>query len=145
VYGDGKNVRDWLYVGDHVRALEAVLERGRPGETYNVGANQERTTFEVVESVCRFLESMVPREGSAYRDLIRLVPDRPGHDRRYALDAGKLKRELGWQPSQSFEDGLASTVRWYLDRREWCERASWSGYGRQRLGIISSAAGGKAG
>jgi dTDP-glucose 4,6-dehydratase len=137
VYGDGKNVRDWIFVADHVRALMQVLVRGRPGETYGISANQERTTLEVVDAVCDILDELVPRTRGSYRELVALVPDRPGHDRRYAVDAAKSKNQLGWRPSESFESGLGRTVRWYLDHREWCERASWSGYRRERLGLVS--------
>ncbi len=117
VYGDGGNVRDWLYVGDHCAAIRAVLERGRPGETYNVGGNAERTNLEVVETMCRILDEQRP--GRDYRGQIAFVKDRPGHDRRYAIDAAKIQRELGWAPSETFETGLARTVRWYLDNDAW--------------------------
>jgi dTDP-glucose 4,6-dehydratase len=121
VYGDGRNVRDWLYVVDHCDAILAVLARGRTGETYNVGGNSERRNIEVVQAVCDLLDARVgPLPGGApRRTLIRFVKDRPGHDRRYAIDASKIRAELGWQPAVSFEQGLALTVDWYLAHREW--------------------------
>jgi len=118
VYGDGRQVRDWLYVSDHCEAIRVVLERGRPGETYNIGGNSERRNLEVVHALCDTLQASKPRGGS-YRDLVRFVTDRPGHDRRYAIDATKIRRELGWQPRETFESGLARTVRWYLENAEW--------------------------
>ncbi len=117
VYGDGGNVRDWLYVGDHCAAIRAVLDRGRPGETYNVGGNAERTNLEVVETLCRILGEQRP--GRDYRGQIAFVKDRPGHDRRYAIDAAKIQRELGWAPRETFETGLGRTVRWYLENDAW--------------------------
>jgi dTDP-glucose 4,6-dehydratase len=117
VYGDGKNVRDWLYVGDHCAAIRAVLERGRPGETYNVGGDQETANIEVVRALCRIVGELRP--GRDYARQISFVKDRPGHDRRYAIDAAKIRRELGWRPKESFESGLARTVRWYLDNEAW--------------------------
>jgi dTDP-glucose 4,6-dehydratase len=118
VYGDGRQVRDWLYVGDHCEALRLVLARGRPGETYNVGGDSERRNLEVVHALCDALQAVRPRAGG-YRDLVAFVADRPGHDRRYAIDAGKIRGELGWRPRESFESGLARTVRWYLEHAEW--------------------------
>jgi dTDP-glucose 4,6-dehydratase len=117
VYGDGGNVRDWLYVGDHCAAIRAALERGRPGETYNVGGNAERTNLDVVETLCRILGEQRP--GHDFRRQITFVKDRPGHDRRYAIDAAKISRELGWTPHETFETGLERTVRWYLDNNAW--------------------------
>jgi len=117
VYGDGQNVRDWLYVGDHCAAIRTVLEKGRPGETYNVGGNAETTNLEVVRTLCRILSDVRP--GSDYAKQIAFVKDRPGHDRRYAIDASKIRRELGWAPRESFPSGLARTVRWYLDNEAW--------------------------
>jgi len=117
VYGDGSNVRDWLYVGDHCAAIRTVLERGRPGETYNIGGKAERTNVDVVRTLCRILTELKP--GRDYASQITFVRDRPGHDRRYAIDAGKITRELAWKPRESFESGLARTVRWYLDNGEW--------------------------
>ena len=117
VYGDGGNVRDWLFVGDHCAAIRVVLERGRPGETYNVGGSAERTNLEVVETLCRILGEQKP--GRDYRKQIAFVKDRPGHDRRYAIDATKIGRELGWAPRETFDSGLAATVRWYLENSAW--------------------------
>jgi dTDP-glucose 4,6-dehydratase len=131
VYGDGRQVRDWLYVADHCEAIRVVLERGRPGETYNIGGNSERRNLEVVHALCDTLQGLRRRDGS-YRDLIRFVTDRPGHDRRYAIDATKIRRELGWQPRETFESGLARTVRWYLEHAEWVAQVK-SGEYRQWL------------
>src|SRR5215831_6055068 len=117
VYGDGGNIRDWLYVGDHCAAIRAVLERGRLGETYNVGGNAEKNNLEVVRTLCRILAKLKP--GRDYEALITFVKDRPGHDRRYAIDAAKIRSELGWMPRESFESGLERTVRWYLDNSAW--------------------------
>jgi dTDP-glucose 4,6-dehydratase len=117
VYGDGKNVRDWLYVGDHCAALRAVLGRGRPGETYNVGGNAEMTNVDVVREICAVLQR--ERPGPDYAALVTYVKDRPGHDRRYAIDATKIRRELGWAPAETFASGLARTIRWYLDHGDW--------------------------
>ena len=120
VYGDGMNVRDWLYVGDHCAALNVVLQRGRVGETYNIGGNCEQTNLSVVQTVCRVLDERMPRPGGArYEELISYVTDRPGHDRRYAIDSRKLQRELGWSPRESFASGMSKTVQWYLSHREW--------------------------
>jgi dTDP-glucose 4,6-dehydratase len=118
VYGDGRQVRDWLYVSDHCEAIRVALERGRPGETYNIGGSSERRNLEVVHALCDSLQAIRPRAGG-YRPLIQFVTDRPGHDRRYAIDATKIGRELGWSPRESFESGLAKTVRWYLDNAAW--------------------------
>ena len=118
VYGDGRQVRDWLYVRDHCAAIRLVLARGRPGETYNVGGNAERRNIDVVHAICDALQSVRPRDGG-YRALITPVADRPGHDRRYAIDAGKIRRELGWSPAETFATGLAKTVRWYLENARW--------------------------
>ncbi|CAA9428580.1 dTDP-glucose 4,6-dehydratase [uncultured Rubrobacteraceae bacterium] len=133
VYGDGQQVRDWLYVEDHCRAILAVLRRGRPGETYNVGGHNERTNLEVVKTICALLDELVP--GSPHESLITFVADRPGHDRRYAIDAGKIERELGWRPEETLETGMEKTVRWYLENRGWCEAALSRGYRRERLGL----------
>jgi dTDP-glucose 4,6-dehydratase len=118
VYGDGRQVRDWLYVGDHCEAIRVALAKGRPGETYNIGGNSEKRNIEVVNTLCDALQAIRPRDGG-YRALIRFVTDRPGHDRRYAIDATKVRNELGWTPRETFESGLARTVRWYLDNAEW--------------------------
>jgi dTDP-glucose 4,6-dehydratase len=119
VYGQGLNVRDWLFVDDHAQALTLVLERGRVGETYNIGGDAERRNIDVVGTICDALDRLRP--GRAHRDLVTFVADRPGHDFRYAIDFGKLARELGWSPRHSFEQGLATTVSWYLDNRAWWE------------------------
>ncbi|MDQ3271520.1 MAG: dTDP-glucose 4,6-dehydratase, partial [Pseudomonadota bacterium] len=119
VYGDGLHIRDWLYVGDHCRAIECVLESGTPGESYNVGASSEKTNIDVVESVCALLDELRPRAQGSYREQIAFVQDRPGHDRRYAIAARKLMMELGWKPAETFETGLRKTVQWYLDHPDW--------------------------
>jgi dTDP-glucose 4,6-dehydratase len=120
VYGQGLNVRDWLHVGDHVRALRRVFESGRPGETYAIGGNAERRNIDVVNTICATLDRLVPRgAGAAYASQITFVQDRPGHDQRYAIDATKIRAELGWEPAVSFEAGIEETVRWYLDNRDW--------------------------
>jgi dTDP-glucose 4,6-dehydratase len=134
VYGDGKNIRDWLYVEDHARALVTIAETGRLGESYNVGGWNERTNIEVVEAICRLVDDMAPRLHTSRTALVTYVSDRPGHDRRYAIDASKIKRELGWMPRESFETGLAKTVRWYLDNAEWWQRIRSGVYRGERLG-----------
>jgi dTDP-glucose 4,6-dehydratase len=127
VYGDGAHVRDWLYVEDHCSAIRAVLERGQIGETYNIGGNSERTNIEVVRTICDLVDEMAPGSGSR-RDLITFVQDRPGHDRRYAIDASKIAREIGWSPAERFETGLRKTVRWYLEHRDWIESVRSGAY-----------------
>jgi len=135
VYGDGRNVRDWLYVGDHCAAIRRVLEAGRVGETYNVGGNAERENIEVVKTICALLDERRPLVGGRPREsLITFVKDRPGHDRRYAIDSGKLQRELGWRPMQTFESGIAHTVDWYLDHQRWVQRVLDGSYRMERLG-----------
>ena len=119
VYGDGKNIRDWLYVEDHAKALSLVLERGIVGETYNVGGRNERTNLHVVERICDLLDEISPSPNGPHRNLISFVTDRPGHDRRYAIDASKLERELGWRAEENFETGIRKTVRWYVDHQPW--------------------------
>src|SRR5438270_7723011 len=118
VYGDGRNVRDWLYVGDHCEAIRLVLARGRVGETYNIGGETERANIDLVRTVCALLDRLRPRGKGSYSELITLVKDRPGHDRRYAMNIGQIRRELGWRPRESFESGLEKTVRWYIDNVE---------------------------
>jgi dTDP-glucose 4,6-dehydratase len=136
IYGKGENVRDWLFVEDHARALRTVLERGVPGETYNIGGHNERTNLEVVRAICGLLDEMRPGSPHAPHDrLIAFVADRPGHDRRYAIDAGKIARELGWGPAETFETGLRRTVAWYLDNRDWCRDVQSGGYLQERLGL----------
>lgn len=135
VYGDGRNVRDWLYVGDHCSAIRAVLERGRVGEVYNVGGDAERENIVVVKTICALLDARRPlADGRARESLITFVKDRPGHDRRYAIDADKLKSELGWSPSLSFEEGIARTVDWYLDHQDWVSRVLDGSYRLERIG-----------
>ncbi|MGA6971727.1 MAG: dTDP-glucose 4,6-dehydratase [Candidatus Binatus sp.] len=149
IYGDGKNIRDWLFVGDHCEALLTILARGRVGEKYNVGGRNERTNLEVVSEVCAALEEVLPAETNealaakgckSYRDLITLVPDRPGHDRRYAIDCSRIERELGWTARISFEMGLRVTVRWYLLNGNWCQAVQRGHYDGRRLGLSAARA-----
>jgi dTDP-glucose 4,6-dehydratase len=135
VYGDGQNVRDWLYVEDHAKALTMVLERGRIGETYNVGGRNERTNLHVVRMICDLLDRLEPSSKGSRLQLISFVADRPGHDRRYAIDAAKLERELGWRPGENFESGIEKTVKWYLDDRSWWQTILTRGYNAARLGM----------
>lgn len=139
VYGAGANVRDWLFVDDHARALELIATRGVPGESYNVGGGAERSNLVVVEAICDVLDRAKPRGRGSYRELIQFVADRPGHDRRYAIDASKIRRELGWQPSETFESGLARTVRWYLDNDWWWKPIRAGRYAGERLGSPAAA------
>jgi dTDP-glucose 4,6-dehydratase len=134
VYGDGQNIRDWLYVEDHARALALVVERGRVGETYNVGGRNERTNIQVVTMICDLLDRMEASPHGSRQRLITFVPDRPGHDRRYAIDASKVERELGWRATETFETGLEKTVRWYLDNRPWWQAILDHGYQANRIG-----------
>ncbi|MGI8560092.1 MAG: dTDP-glucose 4,6-dehydratase [Luteimonas sp.] len=135
IYGDGRNVRDWLYVGDHCVAIRAVLERGRVGETYNVGGDAERENITVVETLCRLLDERRPRDDGKPRfSQVTYVADRPGHDRRYAIDAGKVQDELGWRPAHSFEQGMADTVDWYLRNEDWVDRVLDGSYRLERIG-----------
>jgi dTDP-glucose 4,6-dehydratase len=145
IYGDGLNVRDWIYVLDHCEGILAVLERGRPGESYNIGGDSERTNIEVVDAICNALECSLPaarnerlndRGVSDYRDLKIFVDDRKGHDRRYAIDGSKMQDELGWRPGRGFDEGMEATVRWYLQHRDWCEAVQRkAAYNRERLGL----------
>ncbi|MFT3966660.1 MAG: dTDP-glucose 4,6-dehydratase [Sphingobium sp.] len=136
VYGDGSNVRDWLFVEDHARALRTVFEKGAPGETYNVGGNSERRNIDVVTVICHALNTLRPREdGECYTKQISFVPDRPGHDHRYAIDAGKIKAELDWEPQVTFEQGIDLTVRWYLDNEDWWRAILDKRYNTGRLGL----------
>lgn len=129
VYGDGKQVRDWLYVGDHVSGIRRVLEKGRVGETYNIGGWNERQNIEVVREICSKLDQLQPREdGKPYADQITYVADRPGHDRRYAIDATKMEQELGWRPAETFETGLKKTIKWYLDNQDWVQNVQNGAY-----------------
>jgi dTDP-glucose 4,6-dehydratase len=135
VYGKGDNVRDWLYVEDHVRALQAVFERGKPNESYIVGGRSERTNLQVVHTICDILDKIMPKASSkSYREQITFVSDRPGHDFRYAIDASKLERELGWKALESFDSGMEKTVKWYLENREWWEAILSGEYRGERLG-----------
>lgn len=144
IYGNGQQIRDWLYVEDHCEGLWRVLHQGRPGEKYNLGGNTERTNIETVDTVCRLLEAfrpaaqnqkLVEREMTQYSQLKHFVSDRPGHDRRYAINAEKIQKELGWVPQCHFEEGLRKTISWYLDHRDWCETVMADNYGRERLGL----------
>lgn len=137
VYGDGSNVRDWLYVEDHARALGLILARGRPGENYNIGGRNERRNIDVVRQICSCMDRLRPIENS-HHDLIRFVPDRPGHDRRYAIDATKLESELAWQAQETFETGIEKTVQWYLDRADWWSPLRRRVYSGERLGLLKA-------
>jgi dTDP-glucose 4,6-dehydratase len=131
IYGDGQQVRDWLFVKDHCAAIRAVLQSGRVGQTYNIGGRTEKTNLEVVTAVCALLDELRPRsDGCGYAQQIAFVTDRPGHDRRYAVNAGKIERELGWAPRETFETGLRKTVQWYLDNAAWVQQVTRNGYQR---------------
>jgi len=134
IYGDGGNVRDWLHVEDHCSGILVALAKGRVGEKYNVGGGNERTNLQIVDLICDTLDEARPRSGG-YRSLKTFVPDRPGHDRRYAIDATKIRSELGWRPKHTFETGLRATIQWYLDNRDWCAAVQAGKYERQRLGL----------
>ncbi|TWC41536.1 dTDP-glucose 4,6-dehydratase [Pseudomonas sp. SJZ079] len=146
VYGNGQQVRDWLYVEDHARALLKVVSEGRVGETYNIGGHNEQKNLHVVESICALLDELAPRQADrgaaagsqagSYKELITFVQDRPGHDQRYAIDAGKIERELGWKPEETFASGLRKTVNWYLANLDWCRRVQDGSYQRERLGAL---------
>jgi len=133
IYGNGDQIRDWLYVEDHARALYKVVTEGKVGETYNIGGHNEKQNIEVVHTICDILQQLRPKDGS-YRDQITFVQDRPGHDRRYAIDARKIQQELGWAPEETFESGIRKTVEWYLNNTEWCQRVQDGSYQRERLG-----------
>jgi len=136
IYGDGLNVRDWLYVRDHCEAITAVLQNGRIGETYNIGGLNEQPNLRIVDTICELLDKCSPRvDGKSYKEQKRFVKDRPGHDRRYAIDCSKLMRELGWKPRESWASGMRKTVQWYLDNSNWCAEITTRTYQRQRLGI----------
>lgn len=142
VYGDGSQIRDWLFVEDHARALFKVVSEGKVGETYNIGGHNEQKNIEVVRGICALLEELAPNKPAGlarYEDLITFVKDRPGHDLRYAIDAGKIERELGWVPQETFQTGLRKTVRWYLNNLEWCRRVQDGSYQRERLGALENA------
>jgi dTDP-glucose 4,6-dehydratase len=135
IYGKGDNIRDWLYVDDHAKALYRVLEAGIPGEKYNVGGNNEKTNLQVVQTICDVLDELHPAEsGKSYRDLITFVADRPGHDQRYAIDSSKLQNKLNWNPEHTFESGIRDTVQWYLDNEWWWQPIRKAKYNGNRLG-----------
>jgi dTDP-glucose 4,6-dehydratase len=137
VFGQGLQIRDWLYVEDHARALYKVATCGAPGETYNIGGNNEKKNIEVVRTICALLDELRPRQdGKSYAEQIVFVSDRPGHDMRYAIDASKIKRELAWQPQETFESGIRKTVLWYLEHKDsWCARVLSGDYRMERLGL----------
>ena len=128
IYGDGLNIRDWLYVGDHCSAIRCVLENGQVGETYNVGGHNERNNITIVKTICQILDELVPHHEGPYSDLITFVKDRPGHDRRYAIDSTKLQAHLGWKPEENFETGIRKTIQWYLSHQEWMENVKSGQY-----------------
>ena len=140
IYGDGSNIRDWLYVEDHAAALLLVVKKGQVGRSYNIGGENERTNLELVQSICAILDRLQPRAGGAYADLITFVTDRPGHDARYAIDPGRIREELGWRPSVTVEEGLERTVRWYLENDEWWRPLLHRHGVGQRLGTAKGAA-----
>jgi dTDP-glucose 4,6-dehydratase len=144
IYGDGGNVRDWLYVEDHCAGILTVLERGEVGGKYNIGGSNERTNLQVVDRLCEVLDALHPAPSNpllkskgiqSYAALKSFVRDRPGHDRRYAIDAAKIRRELGWVPEHGFDTGIERTVRWYLEHLDWCASVQAGSYGRERLGV----------
>jgi dTDP-glucose 4,6-dehydratase len=136
VYGKGENVRDWLFVDDHAEALLTVFEKGKVGQTYNIGGNNEKKNIDVVKTICVLLDEMRPRtEGHKYEELITYVKDRPGHDLRYAIDANKIMRDLGWMPRETFESGIRKTLTWYLENHTWCQHVQDGSYRRERLGL----------
>lgn len=137
IYGDGQQIRDWLYVEDHARALLQVMTEAAAGETYNIGGHNEKTNLEVVQTICAHLDSARPRTSGNYADLITYVDDRPGHDRRYAIDASKIAKDLGWTPEESFDTGIAKTVDWYLNNPDWSSEVQQDNYQGQRLGLAS--------
>ena len=139
VYGKGENVRDWLFVEDHATALLAVMQKGRIGESYNIGGNAEARNIDIVRNICALMDEMVP-EAAPHDRLIRFVTDRPGHDFRYAIDAGKIRAELGWTPSVTLDEGLRRTVRWYLDNRDWWQAIQAGGHSLERLGLSRATA-----
>lgn len=138
VYGNGQQIRDWLFVEDHARALYKVVTEGVVGETYNIGGHNEKQNIEVVKTICKILDELKPQaNGQAYESLITFVKDRPGHDLRYAIDATKIQNELGWSPTETFETGISKTVQWYLNNLDWCHRVQDGSYQRERLGVNS--------
>ena len=142
IYGKGDQIRDWLHVEDHARALRLVLDKGVPGEVYNIGGHNEKQNIEVVKTICAILDELVPERPNGiakYEELITYVTDRPGHDQRYAIDAGKIERELGWTPRETFESGIRKTVQWYLDNQLWCDHVKDGSYQGERLGVLAEA------
>jgi len=136
IYGDGLNIRDWLFVDDHAKALWLVLREGKIGETYNIGGHNEKTNLYVVNQLCKILDELLPNSPYfPHNSLITFVKDRPGHDQRYAIDASKIQRELGWKPEETFETGLKKTVQWYLENQKWCQRVMDGSYRGERLGL----------
>ena len=155
VYGDGQQIRDWLYVEDHARALYLVATKGTIGETYNIGGHNEMANIDVVRTICNLLEELVPyssrhscagrnlsdKPSKSYKDLITFVEDRPGHDLRYAIDASKIEKQLGWKPRETFKSGIRKTVVWYLDNQTWCKHVQDGSYQRKRLGVAGEELG----
>jgi dTDP-glucose 4,6-dehydratase len=139
VYGNGQQIRDWLFVEDHARALLHVVTRGEVGETYNIGGHNEQQNLTVVQNICDLLDELRPRRSGTYRQQISFVTDRPGHDQRYAIDASKIQRTLGWQPAETFASGLRKTVAWYLDNHDWCRRVQDGRYQGERLGALENS------
>ena len=140
IYGKGDQIRDWLYVDDHAKALRHVLDTGKIGETYNIGGHNEKTNMQVVKTICKILDELVPASSHIpHESLITFVADRPGHDVRYAIDAGKIARDLGWLPEETFESGIAKTIKWYLENSEWCQHVQDGSYMRERLGTGEEA------
>lgn len=138
VYGDGENIRDWLFVEDHCRAIDLVLTQGEMGETYNIGGNAEKTNLWLVQQICAILDDLLPHSAhSPHANLITFVQDRPGHDRRYAINFSKINQHLGWSPQVTIEFGLRKTVQWYLDHQAWCDQVTSDQYERQRLGLTA--------
>ena len=136
IYGKGDQIRDWLFVEDHARALYQVVTEGVVGETYNIGGHNEKQNIEVVKTICKILDELKPEStGQKYETLITFVKDRPGHDLRYAIDAAKIEKELGWTPQETFETGIRKTVAWYVDNLDWCDRGHGGSYQRERLGV----------
>ncbi len=137
IYGDGKNVRDWLFVHDHCQALDLVVRQGEIGRMYNIGGNEEWANIDLVNLLCDTVQELVPRNSGHYRDLIKFISDRPGHDRRYAIDASRIRKELGWTPKHTFETGLRETIQWYLANSQWLDEIRTERYGGDRLGLLS--------
>ena len=137
IYGKGLNIRDWLYVEDHCRAIHTVIEKGKPGQTYNIGGNNEITNIQIVEAICAILDNEIPLgSGKLYNENIIFVEDRPGHDFRYAVNTSKIKKELGWDPKESFESGIQKTILWYLSNKSWWEKIQNQNYNQERLGLL---------